>query len=399
MAGYATPQDEASLWHSGAPMTPGDLSGYHVQGPQYRPYPVAGRLHAIADQASQGVRGATDYTASLVSRAAQRVSEMKERAGEIDIPGFRLLTTPSHETAAADMMGADPNATVAPRSLPFGFKPPDVDLLGMMGPGRFTMAGGALLGGMLAGPPGALTGAMMGGAAVAGKTEMGRQAEKSKMDDELRDREIEATMGDGIRREFAEYLVRGLEIAAKRNISFEEAEKKMEKSQLVKYLQETRLSPEEIDALNEHRAFQKSTSASSYAPEFPPRVTPVGGASSSAQEPLPATRLPMPSLSDWRTLAMEGRELTSMGVFPAVVYAHHLYEHPSLRRAMDDLIGDVPTMDDIDKLYETFMDSPMRNHLINVQERVVRRFDDDSLAMIESRGRERVEARSGPRLR
>ena len=97
---------------------------------------------------------------------------------------------------------------------------------------------------------------------------------------------------------------------------------------------------------------------------------------------------------------MEGRELASMGVFPAVVYAHHLYEHPSMRRAMDDLIGDrMSTMDDIEKLYEAFAESPMRNHLINVQERVVRRFDDDSLAMMDGRGRERVEARSGVRLR
>ena len=76
---------------------------------------------------------------------------------------------------------------------------------------------------------------------------------------------------------------------------------------------------------------------------------------------------------------MMGLELASSGIneTEALVFAHELYKHPELRGYMDQMIGSrIPSMKDIQDIYEA-LETPMREHLLSVQDKVVRRYGED----------------------
>ena len=76
---------------------------------------------------------------------------------------------------------------------------------------------------------------------------------------------------------------------------------------------------------------------------------------------------------------MMGMELSASGIkeTEALVYAHELYKHPELRGYMDKEIGRrIPSMKDIQDVYEDLADSPFRDYLIKVQEMMVERFGE-----------------------
>ena len=80
-----------------------------------------------------------------------------------------------------------------------------------------------------------------------------------------------------------------------------------------------------------------------------------------------------------------GLELASSGIneTEALVFAHELYKHPEMRGYMDQMMGSrIPSMKDIMDLYEALEETPMREHLLSVQDKVVRRFGEDYI-MIE----------------
>ena len=59
-------------------------------------------------------------------------------------------------------------------------------------------------------------------------------------------------------------------------------------------------------------------------------------------------------------------------------FAHELYKHPEMRGYMDQMIGSrIPSMKDIQDLYEALEETPMREHLISVQNKIVSRFGED----------------------
>ena len=98
---------------------------------------------------------------------------------------------------------------------------------------------------------------------------------------------------------------------------------------------------------------------------------------------------------------MMGLELASSGIkeTEALAYAHELYKHPELRGYMDEMIGSrIPSMKDIQEVYEAKAETPFRDYLIHVQDKMVRRFGED--VMILDSGRiESIEprfVRSGP---
>ena len=75
-----------------------------------------------------------------------------------------------------------------------------------------------------------------------------------------------------------------------------------------------------------------------------------------------------------------GLELASSGIHEteALVFAHELYKHPDMRGYMDQTIGSrIPSMKDIQDLYEALEETPMREHLLSVQDKVVKRYGED----------------------
>ena len=77
---------------------------------------------------------------------------------------------------------------------------------------------------------------------------------------------------------------------------------------------------------------------------------------------------------------MMGLELESSGFkeTEALAYAHELYKHPEMRGYMDEMIGSlIPSMIDIQDLYEALEETPMREYLLSVQDTVVKRYGED----------------------
>ena len=75
-----------------------------------------------------------------------------------------------------------------------------------------------------------------------------------------------------------------------------------------------------------------------------------------------------------------GLELASSGIneTEALVFAHELYKHPDMRGYMDQMIGSrIPSMKDIQDLYQALEETPTREYLLSVQEKVVRRYSED----------------------
>ena len=99
------------------------------------------------------------------------------------------------------------------------------------------------------------------------------------------------------------------------------------------------------------------------------------------QEALPAAASSSaPSAADWRHTSMTGLTLASSGIkeTEALAYAHELYKNPELRGYMDETIGSrIPSMKDIQELYEALEDTPMREYLLSVQDRIVKRHGED----------------------
>ena len=94
----------------------------------------------------------------------------------------------------------------------------------------------------------------------------------------------------------------------------------------------------------------------------------------------PAASSSGPSPADWRSTSMMGLELASSGIneTAALVFAHELYKHPDMRGYMDHLIGSrIPSMRDIQDLYRDLEGSPMREYLLSVQDKVVKRYGED----------------------
>ena len=81
---------------------------------------------------------------------------------------------------------------------------------------------------------------------------------------------------------------------------------------------------------------------------------------------------------------MMGLELESSGIkeTEALAYAHELYKHQELRGHMDEMIGSqIPSMKDIQDVYEAMAETPFRDYLINVQGKMVRRFGEDVMLL------------------
>ena len=84
-----------------------------------------------------------------------------------------------------------------------------------------------------------------------------------------------------------------------------------------------------------------------------------------------------PDPADWRTTSMMGLKLEGSGLkeTPALGYAFELYKHPQLRGYMDKEISSrIPSMKDIQDVYEAMAETSFREYLINVQEKMVRRW-------------------------
>ena len=81
---------------------------------------------------------------------------------------------------------------------------------------------------------------------------------------------------------------------------------------------------------------------------------------------------------------MMGLELASSGIkeTEALAYAHELYKHPALQGFMDEKIGSrIPSMKDIQDLYEDMEDTPFLDYLMSVQQKMVRRFGEDVILL------------------
>ena len=79
-----------------------------------------------------------------------------------------------------------------------------------------------------------------------------------------------------------------------------------------------------------------------------------------------------------------GQELESSGIkeTEALAYAHELYKHPELKGCMNGLIGSrIPSMKDIQDAYEAMAESPYRDFLFNVHDKMVRRFGEDVMIL------------------
>ena len=77
---------------------------------------------------------------------------------------------------------------------------------------------------------------------------------------------------------------------------------------------------------------------------------------------------------------MMGIELESSGIkeTEALAFAHELYKHPELRGYMDQMIGSrIPSMKDIQDLYEALEETPMREYLLSVQDKVIKRYGEE----------------------
>ena len=122
---YGTPgdvtPDEASLWHSGAPPTPGDITGV-IRRRVFGPHPMPGKVYAYAS-------GAAGRVTDLLSAAAARLTPV-----DPELPGFMMLgdERPHTDALAMEALGADGNralgaapgvASVVPYGPPPGFQP------------------------------------------------------------------------------------------------------------------------------------------------------------------------------------------------------------------------------------------------------------------------------------
>ena len=155
----------------------------------------------------------------------------------------------------------------------------------------------------------------------------------------------------GVSREVAEYVLRVQNYMDLHGVSWEEAETKIGGGKF--NVGKTR----EIKELSAgERAFLREESLPA-------------AASSSA-----------PSAADWRHTSMMGLELASSGIneTEALVFAHELYKHPEMRGYMDEMIGSrIPSMKDIQDLYEALEETPLREYLLSVQDTVVKRYGED----------------------
>ena len=122
-----------------------------------------------------------------------------------------------------------------------------------------------------------------------------------------------------------------------------------------------------------------------------------------AQREMPTMSSSGPNPADWRTTSMMGLELSSLGIkeTPALAYAHELYKHKDLRGYIDEEIGRrIPSMKDIQDVYEDLADTPFREYLIKVQEMMVERFGE-GVILLDSARLETLAprlARGGPRV-
>ena len=98
---------------------------------------------------------------------------------------------------------------------------------------------------------------------------------------------------------------------------------------------------------------------------------------------------------------MMGLELSSLGIkeTPALAYAHELYKHKDLRGYMDEEIGRrIPSMKDIQDVYEALADTPFREYLFKVQEMMVERFGEGVILLDSGRLETLAPRLRGPRI-
>ena len=98
---------------------------------------------------------------------------------------------------------------------------------------------------------------------------------------------------------------------------------------------------------------------------------------------------------------MMGLELEGSGLkeTPALGYAFELYKHPHLRGYMDEEIDSrIPSMKDIQDVYEALADTPFRDYLIKVQEMMVDRFGEEVILLDSGRLETLAPRLRGPRV-
>ena len=204
----------------------------------------------------------------------------------------------------------------------------------------------------MGGPPGAMAGA----AAVVFAQYMRNS----------RPEQILRIMEEGnVSSDMAEYMLRIKEYMDRYGVSYEEAKRKViggrfdvGKTQEIKDLRE------------DERAFLSEEGKRSA-----PKGTPAISSAMKSFGPDPA---------DWRSTSMMGLELESSGIkeTEALAYAHELYKHPQLMGFMDEMMGSrIPSMQDIQDVYEAMAETPFRDYLFNVQDKMVRRFGEDVIIL------------------
>ena len=304
---------------------------------------VANILKAV----DSGGRKMAQATRDVVSGAREKLSEMFAQG---DLPeGFRLLRP---QDTAADMVLQRQRGLFDPD---YGMSPPPFGRMMSQGVGVASrgMMGG-YFGGMVGGPPGAMAGAAAGVFA-----EYLRNSRPEQIRQIMR--------GGNVSRDVAEYTLRVQKYMKRYGVSWEEAKEKVAGGRF-----DVGRTREIEDLREDERAVMRDERRAQ-------RDMPAG-----RPEGMPAMGSAGPDPADWRTTSMMGLELSSLGIkeTEALAYAHELYKHPELRGYMDEMIGSrIPSMKDIQEVYEAMAETPFRDYLINVQDKMVRRFGEDVILL------------------
>ena len=384
---YGTPgdgtPDEASLWHSGGPGTPADITGI-IRRRVFGPHPMPGRVYDYASGAAgRGRQAVTD----LLSAAAARLTPV-----DPELPGFMMLgdsERPHTDALAMDALGVDGNrglgaapsgapleTSVVPYGPPPGFQPTARHDMLLFGPrAQITshhegtrdavgfgtgMLGGAMYGSP-AGPVGAIAGGMLGG--VAGFAMSRHDHKKAKYEAEI----DHIMRSAGVSRDMAEYVHKVQTYADEHGMEWRDAAhalggtyaddsreiKDLTREEQLWIQQYTRTA----DEIGHHAAARSADSVLEMHKTHP--------ASSSGA----------PRASDWRNAPMMKE--------PAQVFAYELYKHPEMRGFVDRVVGSgIPTMENIQEIYESLGDEPMfREDLAAAQAKIVERFGERFVLM------------------